>query len=414
MTTNDSYENFVTGLGAEKDKSQYITISHKKKIKHEDLARIFDTDGIGRRIIRALVADAMREWIEIPADTDGEFMNYLEAKKIRKHIFDAACRARCFGGSIIIMGIDDAGDLETPVRETAIWGIDWMRVIDKRFIEIKQTDKDPASERYGLPLVFTIKKKIGDPDGYPVHYSRCVIFHGDESYSESDFWGQSIIDPINHALSNTSMVFNIVSLLCQEWKQDKYKIAGLRDLLEAGKYGDVKKRIDLIQYSKSAIRAVILDADLEDISTDAIGAGSSGIPELMERMMMYLSAVTGYPITKLWGRSAIGMNATGEEDIKNYYDEVSAYQENHLFDAITRILQICKLAKDAPKIERVDFRFSPLWQQSEEEIVKMRKTQSEIDKAYYEMGVLTADEIRKSRFEGEYKLDTELDGDSIA
>jgi hypothetical protein len=56
--------------------------------------------------------------------------------------------------------------------------------------------------------------------------------------------------------------------------------------------------------------------------------------------------------------------------------------------------------------------FNPLWQPTEEEIVKSRKTQAEIDAMYIDRSVLTSQEIRTSRFSGVvYSYDTIIEGD---
>ena len=57
----------------------------------------------------------------------------------------------------------------------------------------------------------------------------------------------------------------------------------------------------------------------------------------------------------------------------------------------------------------VDVAFNPLDEPTEKQMVGIRKTQSEIDNAYYQMGVLTSEEIADSRFKNGWSLETTLD-----
>lgn len=58
--------------------------------------------------------------------------------------------------------------------------------------------------------------------------------------------------------------------------------------------------------------------------------------------------------------------------------------------------------------------YRPLWQQSEEVIVKNRNVQAQTDQIYLQNQVVDQTEIRESRFgSGQYSLDTNIDANSI-
>lgn len=71
------------------------------------------------------------------------------------------------------------------------------------------------------------------------------------------------------------------------------------------------KRLDLLNLTKSATNTMILDAEEK---YEKASKNISGIPELLDRFMLALSAVSGVPVSLLFGRSAAGMNATGDND----------------------------------------------------------------------------------------------------
>jgi len=54
-------------------------------------------------------------------------------------------------------------------------------------------------------------------------------------------------------------------------------------------------------------------------------------------------------------------------------------------------------------------RFNPLWQLTDAEIAEARLTQARSDSMYIKMGSVTPDEIRQSRFHGEYSFETQVE-----
>ena len=62
--------------------------------------------------------------------------------------------------------------------------------------------------------------------------------------------------------------------------------------------------------------------------------------------MMDVSGAAEIPVTKLFGRSPAGMNATGESDMQNYYDVIEEKQESQLrpiFDKLLPVIYISTL-----------------------------------------------------------------------
>ena len=64
----------------------------------------------------------------------------------------------------------------------------------------------------------------------------------------------------------------------------------------------------------------------------------TGLKEVYESMCLNLCGASHYPMTKLFGRSPAGMNATGESDLKNYYDYVDTLRESRLRPVLEKLL----------------------------------------------------------------------------
>jgi phage-related protein (TIGR01555 family) len=108
--------------------------------------------------------------------------------------------------------------------------------------------------------------------------------------------------------------------------------------------------------------------------------------------MLKLSGSTGIPVTRLFGRSPAGLNATGESDLTNYYDLVEATQRNRLMPAIRRLVNLICAWKGIKKVPEITF--NSLYQMSEEEKAKVDYTEAQTKQIYVNMGALDADEVR--------------------
>jgi phage-related protein (TIGR01555 family) len=117
---------------------------------------------------------------------------------------------------------------------------------------------------------------------------------------------------------------------------------------------------------------------------------------------MLLSADTGYPITRLFGVSPGGMNATGESDMRNYYDNVRSVQSTDLKPVLLYILRIIS---EWQKIPEPYITFLPLQTMNEKEQAELEKEKVDKDKieadtykTYIDMGVLEPYEVRFLKF----------------
>ena len=109
----------------------------------------------------------------------------------------------------------------------------------------------------------------------------------------------------------------------------------------------------------------------------------AGLGECYDRFMMDISGATEIPVTKLFGRSPAGMNATGESDMDNYYNMIAELQENTLRPIYDKLLPIMFLSEFGAIPDDLDFEFNSLEKTNELEKsdLNSRNTDS-IIKAY--------------------------------
>ena len=194
--------------------------------------------------------------------------------------------------------------------------------------------------------------------------------------------------------------------ILRDFIQSVLSIEGLSEKLAAGQDQLIKDRISIMDLTRSLLNMVVLDADGETYTKHA--SSVAGIADIIDRNQVAVAGVSNYPVTKLFGRSPGGENATGESDQTNYYDWLQSMQKSRYHGPVTWALRLAALSRNLnPDDYRV--KWKPLWTPTEAETVEARSKQAQTDQAYVLMGALSADEVRQSRFGGDhYSIETEL------
>lgn len=92
--------------------------------------------------------------------------------------------------------------------------------------------------------------------------------------------------------------------------------------------------------------------------------------------MMDVAGAARTPVTKLFGRSPAGLNATGEADLQNYYDYIDGLRETELRGIIERLLPVMTLSAWGMVPDDMDIDFPPMQTPDAKEIAEIvgRKT----------------------------------------
>ena len=409
----DGFVNLLSGIGKkgrDKTTANSFEAPDYNQFNDQMLTDLYISEGLGAKIINRPADDMTRTWITVLNDSEGTIQEELKRLKAHNAVNKAIKWARLYRGAIIVIFFDgDSTDIEKPMPKN-IRGIKSLRVYSAARIKITTSDivDDFDSEYFDDVEVFPIVKKNGGE--MRVHTSRCLIFKGETppDYAHGldfkyQYWGIPTIMRIWERLSNYSVVEKGVSTLMQEASIGKFTWLNLLNMLaQNNKEGldQIYTRMEIVNASKSILNAVLL-AEGESYTRDNLTF--TGIPEVMDRMMMNLSAVAdGIPVSILFGRSAAGMNATGDSDFRAYYDTISSAQDNWLFYILKKLVDIIGEYKKVknPKIE-----FNPLEEANEKETAEIRKTNTESDKMDMEMGLYTAEEILERRGEIQVEAD---------
>jgi hypothetical protein len=156
----------------------------------------------------------------------------------------------------------------------------------------------------------------------------------------------------------------------------------------------------MMDMTRSAWRATVLDAEGEEFERQNFAW--SGIKDPFELLMLSLAADARMPVTVLMGQSPAGMQATGESDMRWFYDTIASSQENIITPALEYILKLIMLSKEGPtngvEPESWGITFPSLWQPTPLEASEIELRHAQSDNIYNAMGAANADEIATSRF----------------
>lgn len=121
----------------------------------------------------------------------------------------------------------------------------------------------------------------------------------------------------------------------------------------------------------------------------------TGFDHVTEAAQLNLSAKTHIPMTKLFGRSPAGMNATGESDLQNYYDYIDALRESKLRPALEQLLPVLCMSAWGTVPDGIEISFPPLWTPTAKDVAEIGREKTEAIISAYTTGLLQVDTAQR-------------------
>src|SRR5690606_26415683 len=130
---------------------------------------------------------------------------------------------------------------------------------------------------------------------------------------------------------------NIASLVF-EAKIDVIKIPNfMAQMADPAYEKQVLDRLRLAAVAKGINGTLVLDSEEE---YDQKSAEFGSLRDILLAFMQLVSGAADIPVTRLLGQSPGGLNASGESDLRNYYDRIQSIQELELTPAMA-VLDEC-------------------------------------------------------------------------
>jgi phage-related protein (TIGR01555 family) len=398
----DSWQNLFKGKGTSKDARTSTTYNSGPIISDSTLSQLYRSNGIAKKIVNIPVDDMTRNGFKIKGDEDDKVLMRMEELNLLGAANLGQKWARLYGNGIVLMGIDDGGELSEPVNEDAIKDVTSLTVFDRREVEVDQQSlqTDMGKPDFLQPQIYQITPVTGG-NTVRVHVSRLMIFRGSElprkELVENSYWDQSFLQSIYESLRQYGAVYDSAEFIVEDFVQTLIKLKNVMNLMKT-KEGQalVKSRLNLFDKSRSVANTLIIDTE-EDYSKHA--STVTGLDLVMDRYGIKLTGESDIPATKLFGRSPAGENATGAADIRFYYDGLEAAQNEKLRPQLEKPIKYMFLANGGEP-EDWTIEFNPLTTMTPKEESELYKLNAEGDAANVNGGIADPDQLEKYRFGG--------------
>jgi phage-related protein (TIGR01555 family) len=367
---SDGWVNTVAGLGpGTNDRSQAWTHVPTGDISWDTLAQAFkDDDVVAAGASRVPDAIVGRGFSVVAGEDPLEDVNEELTDEDRLDILAVYHRAliweQLFGGSAVLIGAEDGRPVEEPLEERAIARVHFLLDLDPREVVPHQGAFSIAPTHYRVQ-VGTYSRVV--------HRSRLVLFKGlplprRERQSRSG-WGASRIERAWDVIRQYHASWAAANHAMTDSSQAVYRIKGLSQMIMAGQEEVIRARVALTNMMRSLARAIILDYDHEDFRRDA--NPMTGVADVLEQRYQRLAQALEMPVTVLVGMSPSGMNATGESDVRLWYDRVANERTRYFEPRLSRVIRLVLGSSQGPTRgvvpEDWKIEFPSLWQASDAE-----------------------------------------------
>lgn len=391
--TTDGFINFASRIGTSADKGalgRYLfTWIDQMEIEAAYRVSWF------RKICDIIPGDEIRAWRTwAGADKDQNTLIYEEEKRLgyRQKIREARILARKDGGAAILMGA--GGNASRPLDpERVIKGqLEYLSVCSRFKIQPGEMDRDPASPTFGKPSVY----HLSNGENTEVHPSRVIRFLGNPIRTQYDAWngwGDSVFVELRDDIARLDQIAAGIASMVDEAKVDVIKLKNLMaNLITPDGEAALIRRWGIVNTLKSTVNALIMDADDE---FEQKTLTFQGLTEIQMAALQILSGKSDIPATRLAGQAPQGMNATGDSDMRNYYDRIKAGQENDLGPEIAPMDEVLIRSTFGNRPKELYYKWNPLYSLSEKEAMDVEKVAADTIKVYADLGVIPDTAVTK-------------------
>jgi phage-related protein (TIGR01555 family) len=168
-----------------------------------------------------------------------------------------------------------------------------------------------------------------------------------------------------------------------------YKVDGYRRLIGAG--GELEQHfhrsMELMRYLQTNEGLTVIDKE-DEFETHQYSF--AGIPDTLQILGQQIAGALGIPLTRLFGQSPAGQNATGDSDWRNYETMIKASQEARLRRPLTRIFNVVwqsELGSQPPPTW--GFNFRGIDEPNEAEKAEIAQRDADTIKLLHDAGIIT-------------------------
>ena len=376
------------------------------------LNSLYRDNWVVQNVVGLMVDDMLREWYKLRGTISPEYKDELarveRVTQIRARLNEGLRWGRLYGGAAGLIMIDGQNDLSKPLDLEMIYpgSFKGLYILD-RWQGISPNIRLVFEGGEEVPESYSVVDGSGNTVA-TVHHSWVIRFTGRElpriERQAELYWGESEVEALyKDVVAHDNVSANMAALTFQA-NINTQEVQNLEQLFSLGST-EQQRRFWSTMQAMSVVRS--------NFGIQLINKGDAvhntqytftGLQEVYESMCLNLCGASHYPMTKLFGRSPAGMNATGESDLQNYYDYVDSQREAKLRPALERLLPVMAMSAwgAVPDNLQIDFPpdnlqidFPPLWTPTAKEVAEIAKVKTEATVAGFQAGIIDLQAAQK-------------------
>lgn len=383
-------------------------------------------NGLIRACIGTVSDDMTRAWIELQREGEDfdkedtiitDIMAELDKLKLQRVLHEAVELAGYEGGAFVFIDTGAEGEeLEAPLNKTA-YSAELAKGRRLKFVAVDPVNVFPAEYNAANPL----RDDYYKPSswwvlGQKVHSSRLLRIVGNEVpvllKPAYNFLGipqaQILWDYVIHFQECRAAEARLIT----KFSLLVFKTKLLDDVLfSSGATTQLDARMKYAQQNMSNDGILVVDMESEDLVKLETPLG--GVTDIVRQALEFLAAINRTPAVKLLGISPSGFNATGESDIRNYYDHVASMQEKMLREQLKTILDCVQLHLRGKIDDTITFIFKPLGEEDKSALISRQKSKADTIAVYLDRDIISAEEARKTIADDPESGFTNIDPDDV-
>lgn len=399
----DAYTNSLAFLGGANELEKANDYTRRSISQDWEMLKVlYRENWIAKRIIDTPCEDMTRSWFDIETKLDQQhldnFFKSMAHHNIKMEITNAIRWARLFGGAAALMVIKGQEDmLDQPLDFDMLSPGDFKGLLikDRSFtlnpsMELEDDMDDPD---FGEPKYYDFIVDEESGEIVKVHHSRLLIFKGRqlplEEERDEQYWGASEFEHIYEELSRMDSTSANIAQLVFQANLRTLKIADYGEAFAMGTDQQKQALLALIEYENRVMTSSGVQLLGAEDSMEQHPYTFSGIAEMYEKFCMNMAGAAEIPATKLFGRSPEGMNATGESDMKNYYEMIAGLQERVLRPALEKLLPVMAMSEWGVIPNDMEIVFNPIATVTPSERAEINSKNTQTISAAFNAGLIS-------------------------
>ncbi|MEO4053386.1 phage portal protein [Solibacillus sp. CAU 1738] len=408
-------EDFMQGNGKanHKDKLTRQVAGVGRKLSHDEITNLYGDSRIVQNIIDIPAEDMTRNWFTLRMEDEKlarDIMSKLADLNAKKAFKEMFLYDRLRGDGFISLGVTQGSkfELSDELQMDKLYSVDYLHAFSSQKVNEFLINEDVFDIKYGQLEQLRINRASShgvqiQTIESSVHVSR--LLHSQTRRFEGEAQGRSLLEPLYDILTVFDTSVWSVGQILHDFTFKVYKSKDIENLNSQD-----KQQLSMIMDFMFRTEALAMIADGEELKKETTSVG--GINYLLDFVWDLLAGSARMPKTVIKGQES-GTIAGAQYDVMNYYSRIVADQENEMKPHLEKLIRMLLMAEKElggridPESLEWEIQFNPLWNVDAKTDAEIRKLVAETDQIYMNNNVLTADEIRESRF-GQFGLEETL------